>query len=537
MKTKRMDQPQNKARHLSRRDFIKTVGVAGGGALAFGALAPRIALASASGQYGGSIRMGVVRGIRTINPVMHISGTEWIATKWLYNNLTKLNFKREVMPDLAESWEGKEDAKVWVFSLRKGVKFHIGREVEAGDVVATIQKVLNPDTAAPYAKELGPIEKVEALDRYTVQFTLSMPYADFPVNMSVPSARIVAREGLEDFDALAAKEFGTGPFKLSEFVPGDHLVAERFDGYYRKGRPYLDQAMLKVFPEASTEVTALTEGEIDMIWEVPPELYGKVSTTKGIDGLEVASGTFSNVIMPSDKPPFDDNRVRMALKYCVDPNLMLAAAQSMHGEIVPNHPISSAYRFHTNIDNHGMDIAKAKQLLKEAGHGSGLNFKLYVASSPPLREKIAVVLKEMARPAGFDIDVEVVGYDRYLSQIWNKGVPYVGFYGTRPTADAILMKLYTKKYGIDEGRWGVNHPEHVQLLEKARQTIDFNARKGLYAKFLQVSRDEGPFVISFVRNEMSAKRSYVQNYRINPSAFEVDLEEAWVTTDAPTKNA
>jgi peptide/nickel transport system substrate-binding protein len=216
---------------------------------------------------------------------------------------------------------------------------------------------------------------------------------------------------------------------------------------------------------------------------------------------------------------------------------MMAAILSNRGEVVPDHPISSAYRFFSSLPSRGRDIEKAKSLLKEAGYGGGLQFKLYAASSPAIREKIAIILKEMARPAGIDIQVEVVGYDRYLSQIWNKGVPYIGFYGTRPTADAILMKLYSKEFGIDEGRWAASHPDQVNLLVKAREVVDFEKRKQLYAQFLKASRDEGPFVIPFARSELSAKRDYVKDYLINPSVFEVDLEDVWLTDAAPKKKA
>jgi len=519
---------------VSRRQVLKTMALAGG-TLALGGV-PGLSLASTN-KHGGILRLGVVRGLGTINPIMHISGTDWIATKWMYNNLTKLNHRREIMPDLAESWEAADNARVWTFKLRKGVKFHIGRELVADDVVATMRKALDPETSAPYVKELGPIAEVEAVDKYTVKFTMSMPFADLPVTMTVPPARIVAREGLEDFDALATKEFGSGPFKLQELVPGDHLVVERFGDYFKKGRPYLDGAIEKVFPESSTEVIALTQGEIDVMWEVPAEVYSKVATTKGVDGLTVAGGTISNVIMPSDQAPFNDNRVRDALKYTVDRDLMMAAILSNRGEVVPDHPISSAYRFFSSLPSRGRDIEKAKSLLKEAGYGGGLQFKLYAASSPAIREKIAIILKEMARPAGIDIQVEVVGYDRYLSQIWNKGVPYIGFYGTRPTADAILMKLYSKEFGIDEGRWAASHPDQVNLLVKAREVVDFEKRKQLYAQFLKASRDEGPFVIPFARSELSAKRDYVKDYLINPSVFEVDLEDVWLTDAAPKKKA
>jgi peptide/nickel transport system substrate-binding protein len=481
------------------------------------------------------LRISVTFGLKTINPVMHISGSEWIATKWMYNNLTRLNVKREVVPDLAESWTPSDSGRVWTFRIRPGVKFHIGRELDAEDVVATMQTILDPATASPYRGEIGPLDKVEAVDRYTVRFTLKAPFADLPAIMTVPNARIVAREGLADVKGLAAKEFGTGPFKLKEFVPGDHLTVERFSDYFRKGLPYLEVVTLKVYPEPSTEVTALKGKEIDMISDVTPELYSQVATIPGVEGMAAPGGTFADVIMPSDKPLFSDNRVREALKYTIDRTLMLAAVNGGHGELGHDHPVSSAYQFFSPLPTRPQDIGKAKTLLREAGFGSGLAFKLFVANSPPIREKLAVVLKEMARPAGFNIDVEVMAYDRYLAQVWNKGVPYVAFYGTRPTADAILMKLYHPKEGLDEGRWAAARPDAIKLLERARETVDVDRRKRLYAEFQRRSRNEGPFVLPFFRSELSGKWAYVRDFQLNPSNFELELDQVWLAADAPQK--
>jgi peptide/nickel transport system substrate-binding protein len=514
---------------VTRRDFLLTASAA-----ATGLAAPRLVRAQGE-KSGGMLRLSVTFGLNTISPIMHISGAEWVATKWMYNNLTRLNVRREVVPDLAESWAAADNGRVWTFKLRQGVKFHVGREVVADDVVATIQTLLDPKVASPYRGEIGPVDRVEALDKHTVRFTLKAPYADFPAIMTIPNARIVAREGLQDVKGLASKEFGSGPFKLKEFVPGDHLTVERFPDYYRKGQPYLDAAYIKLFPEPSTELTAFKSKEIDMIWDVTPDLYSQVATLPGVDAMAAPGGTFADVIMPADKPPFNDNRVREALKFTVDRSLMLAAIHGGHGELAHDHPVSSAYQFHAPLPLRTPDLAKAKALLRDAGHGGGLAFKLFVANSPPIREKMAVVLKEMARPAGFNIDVEVLAYDRYLAQVWNKGVPYVAFYGTRPAADVILMKLYHPKEGLDEGRWAGANPEGIRLLEQARETVDAERRKRLYGEFQKLSRDQGPFVLPFFRSELSGKWAYVRDFRLHPANFELELDEVWLAPDAPKK--
>ncbi len=522
----------------SRRNFLCATAALGAGlatSLTTSLKAPNV---WAQGEkQGGTFRLSATFGLSTINPLMHISGAEWMATRWLYSNLTRLNAKREVGPDLAESWAGSDGGRVWTFKLRRGAQFHIGREVVAEDVVATLQTILDPKTASPYRGEVGPIDKVEAADKYTVRVTLKGPFADFPAIMTIPNARIVAREGVGDMKGLAAKEFGSGPFRLREFVPGDHITVERFPNYHRSGLPFLDAVTLKIFPEPATELTAFKGKEVDMIWDVRPDLYSQVATTPGVDAMSVAGGTFADVIMPSDKPPFNDNRVREALKYSVDRTLMLGAINGSHGELAHDHPVSSAYQFYSSLPARTPDINKAKVLLRDAGFASGISFKLFAANSPPIREQMAVVLKEMARPAGFNIEVEVMAYDRYLAQVWNKGVPYVAFYGTRPTTDTILMKLYHPKEGLDEGRWAPAHAEAIKMLEQARETLDVVQRRRLYAQFQKASRDEGPFVLPFFRNELSGKWGYVRDFKLSPSNFDVDLEEVWLTADAPKKKA
>src|SRR5262245_28532345 len=144
----------------SRRAFLQTSSAAAA-ALALPAFHSRPAFAQGE-KYGGLLRVSVTFGLSTINPIMHISGAEWTATRWMYNNLTRLNVKREVVPDLAESWNAGEGARVWTFKLRPGVKFHSGRELVADDVVATFTTLLDPKTASPYRGEVGPIDRVDA---------------------------------------------------------------------------------------------------------------------------------------------------------------------------------------------------------------------------------------------------------------------------------------------------------------------------------------------------------------------------------------
>ena len=111
------------------------------------------------------------------------------------------------------------------------------------------------------------------------------------------------------------------------------------------------------------------------------------------------------------------------------------------------------------------------------------------------------------------------------------------YYATRPTADAILMKLYHPKEGLDEGRWSASHASAIRLLEQARETVETEKRRRFYAEFLKISRDEGPYMLPFFLNELTGKWGYVRDYRFNPASFDMVLDEVWLAGDAPKKKA
>ena len=140
---------------------------------------------------GGTLKMAWASSPRTIDPALTIQGDEYMITQNVYDNLTRVDEKLQVQPMLATRWSADPQARVWTFTLRQGVKFHHGRELKASDVVFTFERILDPKTASPGRTALGPIEKVEAVDDYTVRFRMSSPYADLPVNLGVTFGRIL----------------------------------------------------------------------------------------------------------------------------------------------------------------------------------------------------------------------------------------------------------------------------------------------------------------------------------------------------------
>src|ERR1700733_7555785 len=195
--------------------------------------------------HGGELRVALYKDLRTLNPLKMVFGNEIRAAANLYDNLTSVTRQGEVRGNLAIDFTPSEDARTWTFRLKPGVKFQDGSPFEAADVVATVEALLDPATAAPYKTEIGPVVAVKAIDGLTVRFELSSGSANLPKALTSAAARIVSRAGLKS-GKLDTVAYGTGPFVLKEFVANDRVVMERNPNYHREGRPYLDRLTLRV---------------------------------------------------------------------------------------------------------------------------------------------------------------------------------------------------------------------------------------------------------------------------------------------------
>ena len=407
---------------LTRRLLLAaTGGLALGATTSFGS-------ATAAPRRGGTLRVSVDQAVSKLNPLLTRVNPEYLVAELLYSALTRLKHDMTAEPDLAESWSTSPDLTEWTFALRKGVTFHDGSPCTSADVVATFTAILDPRTGSPARQYIGPVAKVSAKDETTVVFTLSTPYADMPVMLANTCAKIVpaaiVNAGLARLDREAV---GTGPFKLVSFEPERQVVVTRNDAYYDKDRPYLGRVEVAVFPDPTAEGSALIAGDTDLMLSVQPTEFARLEKAGVVQALRVPSGQFCNVNMGCDQKPFNDARVRQALALCVDRPAMVDLVAEGYGTPGNDTPINSAYHFYSEIPLKKPDIARAKALLAEAGYPKGLTATLIASDRPATRTQLGVALREMAKPAGFTIDVQTMPHATYLDQVWKKGPFYVGF--------------------------------------------------------------------------------------------------------------
>src|SRR5262249_461020 len=205
---------------------------------------------------------------------------EYMITHNVYDNLTRIDEKLQAQPQLATRWTADEQSRVWTFSLRQGVKFHHGRELTSKDVAFTFERVLDPKTASPGRATMGPIEKVEPVDPYTVRFQLSAPYADLPVSLGTTFARIVPAD--RTADQMKTSPAGTGPFQIAEFKPGERTRMARFKDYWDQGRPYLDELWQVNIPQHAAQTASLTGDAVQVVYDVPVAYIPSLSKASGV---------------------------------------------------------------------------------------------------------------------------------------------------------------------------------------------------------------------------------------------------------------
>ena len=483
---------------------------------------------------GGTLRISVDQAAAKLNPLLTRVNPEYLISELLYSALTRLKVDMSVEPDLAESWSSSADLLEWTFVLRKGVTFHDGSAFTAADVVATYEAILDAKTASPARQNVGPIAKVTAKDDSTVVFTLSAPFADLPVTLAYTNAKIVPaaviKAGLARLDREA---IGTGPFKLVSFEPERLIVVARNDAYYDKARPYLDRIDVVVYPDISAESSALIAGDTDLISTAQPTEYGRLVKAAGVKGLRVPSGQFCNVNFGCDTKPFNDVRVRQALALTIDRTAMVDFVTEGYGTPGNDTPLNAAYRFYAEQPLKKPDIAKAKALLAEAGYPNGLEATLIASDRPSLRTQMAVALREMAKPAGFRINVETMPHATYLDQVWKKGSFYVGFYNMQPTADAIFALLYTSNAAWNETRW--NNAAFDKVVNEARATVDEGKRRELYGEAQKLMHAEVPSIIPTFFDLLAARREWVQGYELHPRGAVFRLDHVSLGANAPKR--
>ena len=480
-------------------------------------------------QSGGIRRGGTMKIGSAVQRIDHPARLSWMAganqLRQVAEYLTETGSDNLTRPWLLERWEADEAVKTWTLHLRKGVRFNNGDLFTSEDVLFNIRQWLNPDVGSSMLGLMSYLSpnNVEKVDDFTVRLHLDAPQIAVPEHFFHYPALVMHRGFEGDF---IKQPVGTGPFELEEYTETERVILRRRDGYWRTGEdgqalPYLD-GLIYLDLEPDARVAAMQSGQIDTLSEPRPADW---QALKDVPGLVVQSARTAQtfvVRMRVDVSPWNDVRVRNALKLCLDREKILRLASFGQGDEAIDAHVAPVHPAYCQRPIPQYDPEKARALLSEAGHKNGLKVRL-TTKNDLAEPEMAQALKEMALSGGFDIQLDIVEPSNFWDR-WTEVDFGITAWTRRPLGTMVLALGYTadeqgKPVPWNETRWA--DEAFSKLLRQAERTLDVAARREVMCKIEDVMQERGPVGIPFWRKVWTIVRAEFQNVRAHPTSYDL----------------
>ncbi|MXY65572.1 MAG: ABC transporter substrate-binding protein [Gammaproteobacteria bacterium] len=492
------------AKGTSRRDTLKVLmasglGVAGSNLI----LGTAMQAHAATPNRGGHIRVGVRKGSvsDTMDPTTFLNVFIRVTAYGMCNGLFEIKSDDSLGGELIESWEPRPGAAEWVFKVRKGVEFHNGKSLVADDIIASINHHRGENSKSGMKGPLGSVAEIIKNDNHTITFKLTGGNADFPYVFT--DYRMSVMPANEDGSLNWQAHVGTGGYLLKNFEPGISAELERAPNYWRAGHANFDSARILVVPDLATRQTSLINGELDAIDQIDFKTLSLLKRQSSIKLVDTTGAKHYTYVMNTQIEPYNNNDLRLALKYGIDRKAMLHTLLRGYGSIGNDHPVAPSHQFFAgDLEQRSYDPDKARFHLKKAGYDK-ISMDMSTSDSLyPGAVDGAVLYKEQLAPTGIDINVVREPGDGYYSNVWKKKPFLASFWGARPTADLILSTAY-----LSGAPWNdsfIDNARLTSLINEARSEIDSSKRNGMYREIQTLLRDEGGTVIPVFANNVFA---------------------------------
>jgi peptide/nickel transport system substrate-binding protein len=513
---------------LTRRDLLGTAAIgsvvlgAGGFLSACGGSGTPSSTPSTSGipggtpRRGGTLRAAITGGSSsdTLNPLNAITNADYSRVQNLFEGLAQVDANGQSQLVLAEEVSPNAKGDVWTIRVRRGVEFHDGKELTADDVIYSFRAILNPKAPGIGATVLAPIDaaRLKRLDRYTVLVPCKTPFATMHEALAIPGYSDVVPVGFDK-----TRPVGTGPFKLVSFTPGVQSTFVRHPSYWQTGRPYLDQVVITDYADETSQVNALVAGQADVVNTLSIDSVAQIRSA-GRQLLISPGGGWVPFTMRVDTAPFNDVRVRQALRYAIDRQQMLELVFGGHGTLGNDVFGIWSSDYDHSLAQRVQDIPRAKSLLRQAGH-QGLTVELVTADMAQGAVKMAQVLAQQVSAAGITVNLrqvtvaEIFGTN-FIKWPFAQDYWYYDFYlpmvalGTLPTAP------YNECH--------FSNPRYTSLYQQATAELDPAKRADIAHEMQQIDYDEGGYIIPFFPGVIDSYGSNVHGLKPTKSGISLN---------------
>ena len=442
---------------------------------------------------GGTLRVGMDADNTTMDPHRSTAAVDRQVYNNVYGKLVDIDAKFGIVPQLAQSWEIRNAGLTYVFKLRRGVKFHDGSDFTAEIVKWNFERMRDPALASPRRSEIAPVKDVKVVDSHTVEITLSAPFAPFLSVLTDRAGMMVSRAAVEKFkDDFARNPVGTGPFRFVEWVKDDHLTLKRFDGYWEKGLPYLDEVVYRPIPDSSVRFTAIRTGQVDFMHQIAPKDVAAAKAERGLKVSEIPSLWWQGIHLNNQVAPFTTKALRQAMWYAVDRSVIQRVVYYGQGAVAWSPFPPSMWAQDRDFADWRRDVPKAKARLAEGGMPNGFAFTIKGWNQPTQVQELQIVQAQL-KDIGVDMKIELLEFGKLLADLngHNFAALRIGWSG-RPDPDGNAHVFLHSKGGLNRVRY--NNPKMDELLDQARAESDQGKRTGLYARVTRLAAEDAPYV-------------------------------------------
>lgn len=532
---------------ISRREFLRQTTLLGTSAAAAyslaGTSASVLGVGAAHAQdmpKGGHLRIAM-RCYELENPHKFSNTEASNVSRQVYDYLTVTGRDNVTRPSLCERWEASDDLKTWTLHLRQDVNYHNGRRFTADDAIWNLNRVLDPATGSsvlglmdPFlvetyetgelddkgnpkkASRLWDANAIEKIDDFTVRLNgktgqIAVPeyLFHYPLVMMDPEQGGTMEVGAAN---------GTGAFELAEAqVRQRHVLIARKDDYWGGG-PHLDTLEFIDFgDESSASMLAFSSQQVDGMYGVDPTMMATFDAMPHAKPYPVLTSGVGLVRVRMNMPPFDDIRVRKALRHATNPKELVEAV--LHGAGYPGEHVHAGpmHPDYAELPEFKYDPELAKQLLAEAGHPDGIDIEITVKEVAWERQTVQAMVAQWEK-ANIRASIKMVPTTLYWEKWLTSELP-CGFstWSHRPLAVMLLGLAYRSGAGWNESVW--NHPEFDRLLAQAESTLDITERKKIMLQLETIMQDEGPLVVPFWKENVTYMSERVRGFALHPTHY------------------
>jgi peptide/nickel transport system substrate-binding protein len=432
--------------------------------------------------------------------------------------LVKVDKTGKIVPWLAERWH-TSDNRNYTFFLKKGVRFHNGREMKAADVKYVIDRAMNPETKHPYPRYYASIGDIVVKDDSTITVVLKETNPNFLQNMARQGSVIYPKEAVE---TMKSQPVGTGPFVVSEWVRGDRIVLKKNPEYHVKGLPKVDRVTFRFIADPNAALAALKAGDIDAsLFGLGPE---HVNDLRRDGRFQVIVGDTTNDVimaMNNSRKPYSDVRVRRAITHAIDRPEVLKGAMFGMGKILGSNvdPLNPYYVDLANAVPH--DAARAKKLLAEAGYPNGFDTVLKVAPQYYYTVRTGEIIADHLKKIGVNVKIEQIEWGQWIARVWKEAdydLTIIGHAESWDIANYANPKYYFR----------YESAKFQELFRKSEMTMDDRARRDQYVQMQKMLAEDAPVVFLYMHPRLAVAKKGVEGLWKDLPVPSADLSEvAW----------